>query len=507
MLNNSRNKRIVKNTLLLYGRLIITMVVNLFTSRVILNKLGVDDFGVFNVVAGTVLMFSFFTSSLSSAISRFLTFELGKNNEKKLSVIFSTSVNVLIICSIIVFVIAEILGVWFLNNKLNIPFDRIFAANVVLQSSIIIFIMNLISVPYNAIIIAHEKMSAFAYISILEVILKLIVAFILYISYFDNLITYSLLLMFVSILIRFVYGVYCNKQFVESKYKLVYDKKILKEMSGFAGWNMIGSSVFLLNTQGINIVSNIFFGVTVNAARGIANQVDSVVKQFVLNFTTAVNPQIVKSYASNEKKYMFDLVCKSAKYSYFLMLFFTIPFIYETEIILSLWLKTVPLDSAIFVRLSLIGSMVDILGNSTANAAWATGKVRRYYILVGVIGSLVFPISYVFFKMGYAPDSAYYVFIFIYIILVFVKVYILKGLLDFPINKYIKEVILKIIPVTIFSFIIPGLFYFYMDYSLHRFFMIILMSISSVFFMVYVFGLEKSEKVLLLNIIKNKLKK
>lgn len=262
--NKENSKRIAKNTLLLYIRLIFTMAVGLFTSRVILATLGIEDYGVYNVVAGFVMMFSFFTSSLGAAISRFLTYELGKGESVKLQRIFSTSVNVQLLLSVAVLILAEAIGIWFVNNKLNIPLDRQYAANWAFQCAILSFIFNLISVPYNAAIIAHERMNAFAYISMLEVTLKLAIVYVLYISPIDKLITYSILFVVVGLIIRLVYGIYCRKHFAECRYQLIIDKSMMKEIAGFAGWNLIGSGAYLFNTQGVNMAMNIFFGVTVN---------------------------------------------------------------------------------------------------------------------------------------------------------------------------------------------------------------------------------------------------
>lgn len=336
------NKRIAKNTLLLYFRMILTMLVSLFTSRVVLDSLGEANYGIYNVVGGVVAMFSVLSGSLSGAISRFLTYELGKKNMNRLKLIFSTSVNIQFLMSVIVIVLCEILGVWFTNEKMNIPADRMEAANYVLQCSIITFAINVISVPYNATIIAHEKMSAFAYIGILEVTLKLLVAYLIYISPSDKLMTYATLLLLISIILRMIYGIYCSRHFEEAKYHFVLDKKIFREMSSFAGWNLFGNTAYMLNTQGVNMLINIFFGVTSNAARAIAVQVDTAVQQFVNNFMTALNPQITKSYAAGDLDYMYKLVCRGTKFSFFIMYIFIVPIVLEADTILGIWLKQVP---------------------------------------------------------------------------------------------------------------------------------------------------------------------
>ena len=499
--NKENSKRIAKNTLLLYIRLIFTMAVGLFTSRVILATLGVEDYGVYNVVAGFVMMFSFFTSSLGAAISRFLTYELGKGESGKLQRIFSTSVNVQLLLSLAILILAEAIGVWFVNHKLNIPADRLYAANWAFQCAILSFIFNLISVPYNAAIIAHERMSAFAYISILEVTLKLAIVYVLYISPIDKLITYSILFAFVGLVIRLVYGGYCRKHFAECRYQAVIDKPMLKEITGFAGWNLLGSGAYLFNTQGVNIVMNLFFGVTVNAARGIATQVEGVVRQFVTNFTTALNPQITKSYAAGNMEYMYTLVCRGAKYSYFLMLVFAVPFMFEADIILKLWLDNVPEYTSIFLRLTMIGTLCDVLGNSTANACWATGKVKKYYLWVGSIGSLVFFISYGLFAFGFPAYTSYVVFIVIYIILIFVKLYLIKGLIDFPVAMFYKETLLRILPVTVCTFMITSFSYGILEESTGRMLFTVLLSTIALGISTFLFGLEQSER----QIVKNKI--
>lgn len=504
---SDKNKRIAKNTLLLYLRLVLTMGVGLFTSRVVLNTLGVEDYGVYNVVGGVVAMFALFTGSLSAAISRFLTYELGKGNVHKLNVVFSTSVTIQMVLAIVVSLLAEIGGVWFLNTHMNIPLERMNAANWVLQFSILTFAINLISVPYNAAIIAHEKMSAFAYISILEVILKLGVAYTLYISPIDKLKTYAILLALVALIIRFVYSIYCNRQFAECHYKFVFDKSLLKQMTGFAGWNLLGSGAYLFNTQGVNIVTNLYFGVAVNAARGVASQAEGIIRQFVTNFTTAINPQITKSYAAGDMNYMYSLVCRGAKFSYFLMFFFAVPFMFETETIMRLWLKNYPPEAPLFLRLSMIGTLFDILGNATANAAWATGNVKKYYIIVGGVGCLVFPLSWFAFAMGVDAYASYIAFAAIYLVLVFLKLYIIKGLIGFPVMDFYKSVFGRIIPVSFLSLILPSVVYFNMDKSLLRTFAVMIVSGISTLAITYFIGMSKAERDKVVRIVKQKLNK
>lgn len=501
------NKRIAKNTLLLYIRLFVTMVIGLFTSRVILSTLGVTDYGVNNVVAGFVAMFSMFTNSLSAAISRFLTFNLGKGDAEKLKTVFSTSVNIMIAMAIIVTIVAEIFGLWFLNSKLNIPADRMYAANWVFHFSVITFAVNLISIPYNASIIAHEKMDVFAYISILEVVLKLAVVYMLYISPLDKLITYSFLLLLVSVFIRIVYGIYCSRKLEECCYSMVFDRTLLKEMGGFAGWNMLGTACTMFNTQGVNILMNLFFGVVTNAARGIVNQVESVIVQFVSNFTTALNPQVTKSYASGNLDYMHSLVYKGTKFSYYLILIMALPFMFEAEFVLKLWLGEYPEEAPLFLRLAIIATMVDRLGNTTAVAAWATGNIKKYYIIVSATIIFVFPLTYIAYKIGAPAYVAYLIFIIFYFVIMWQKVFILKGLTGFQPKEFLKNVMYPITITTIMAILIPLLTAHYLADNVVGSILQIIISVMSSIVAIYLFGLTKGEKALMMDTIQSRIKR
>ena len=468
---SANNKRIAKNTLLLYFRTLFIMLVTLYTSRVVLNTLGVTDYGIYNVVGGVVAMFSVISGSLSSSISRFITYELGHGD-----------------------VLAEIFGVWFLNAKMNIPAERLTAANWVLQCSLLSFIINLISVPYNACIIAHERMSAFAYISILEAVLKLAVVYMLLVSPYDKLVTYAILLVIVALLIRLTYGQYCRRHFEESRYKFVYDKPLVKEMTSFAGWSFFGNSAYMLNVQGVDMLINIFFGVTLNAARGIATQVQNAVMQFVNNFTVAVNPQITKSYAAGDREYMNKLVCRGARYSYFLLFLFVVPIVCEADYILYLWLKIVPEYAPLFLRLTMFGSLMMLLGNSMLTAISATGDIKRYQLWVTIVGCLVFPFTWVAFKLGFPPETTYVIFIAIYFLLVFVRLYIAKGLLRFPVRLYLTDVILRISMVSAISFILPLLIIYNIEEGFFRLCLTCIIALTSTALTIWMLGLQKSER-------------
>ena len=506
-LHTDNNKRIMKNTLALYVRMILMMAVSLFTSRVILDTLGVEDYGTYNVVGGIIAMFSAFSGMFSGAISRFLTYELGKSGSSRLNEVFSTSVTIQLGIATVFIIVGEILGLYFLNYQLVIPEDRMVAANWVLQCSIVTFSVNLISVPYNAAIIAHEKMSAFAYISIFEVTMKLLIAYTLYVSPIDKLISYAILLMLLSVTVRLVYGSYCKRHFSECHYRFKYDKTLLKEMSGFAGWNFIGSGAYILNTQGLNVLINMFFGVTLNAARGIANQVDGAIMQLVNNFMTAVKPQITKSIAAGDYSYMESLVCRGSKFGYFLMLLFFVPIYVETPQILSLWLKTVPDYTVAFVRLAMIASMIDLLGTTISTMVIATGKVKEYYIVIGLFGLLVFPITYLCFRLGCPPESCYYSFIGVYAFLLYLKLRQANKLVGFPIMKYFKDVLLRIIPITAFSLAITLIVSTLWEKTVLRLIYVVIISFLINGIGVYFYGLKKTERKFLKNLVLQKIKK
>ena len=451
---SGNSKRIMKNTLLLYVRMFIMMFIGLFTSRIVLRSLGVTDFGIWNAVGGLTSLFAVVTAALSSSISRNITFALGEGNPDKLKSVFASSIRIQWNVALIVIVLIETLGLWFLNCKMNIPAERMGAANWVLQATMVIMVMGLISAPFTAVIIAHEDMGAFSVITVLDAILKLGVALLILNHGADRLKAYSVLIAAASLTIRLVYSIYSRRHYPECKGKMSYDKQTVKSMVGFAGWNFLGPAAYLINTHGINILSNLFFGVGINAVRGIATKAESVVMQFVNNFTTALNPQITKSYAEGNRDYCYHLVCRGAKYTYLLMLAFAIPVYFEAELLLRLWLGPgVPESAPLFTRLGLIAIMADLLGNSLAQLELATGDIKKYYLIIGPTTLLVFFISWFLFHIGYPPQTSYYVFICVYTLLVGVKLAIIHGQIGFPVMKFVNEVLLRVAAVTVFAFL------------------------------------------------------
>lgn len=486
--------QIAKNTLLLYFRMFLTMGVSLYTSRIILNTLGVEDFGIYNVVGGIVMLFSFFNSSMSSATQRFLSFEIGKNDYQQLEKVYSMSINIHIIIALIIFILAESIGLWFLNSKLIIPEERLNAANWVYQFSILSFMMTIISVPYNALIIAHERMNVYAYVSIIEVILKLIVVYLLVLLGFDKLKMYSVLIFFVTVIIWIIYKIYINRHFYETRYKLFWDKSLFNILSNYAVWNLFGNIAGVAISQGINIMLNLFFGPTINTARAIAYQVSSAVNGFVSNFQLALNPQIVKSYANNELKYMHQIIFQGSKFSFFLLLILSLPIILETEIILKVWLKFVPEYTVIFTRLVIINVLIDSVSGPLMTAAQASGKIKKYQAIVGSLLLFIIPVSYVFLLLGYPPQITLYISITISVIALFTRLIIISPLVDLSIISFIKGVLGKVILVSCIAIVFPLILKLLIENEVFRFVCVIVGSLLSVLFSIYFIGLKQEEQ-------------
>lgn len=458
MVSHAENtKRIAKNTLMLYVRLMFGMVVALYTSRVVLNTLGVVDYGIYNVVGGFVAMFSMISGSLSGSVSRFLTFELGRGDMERLKITFATSLLIHVALAFIVLILAETLGLWFLNHQLTIPADRLYAANWVFQASVISFMFSLFCVPFNASITSHERMTAFAYIGILDTVLKLLI--VLFIAYspfhFDRLIVYALLLVVVSVSLQGVYLWYCRKHFEECRFRFRFNKKCWKEMSAFAGWNFIGCSAALLKDQGVNILLNLFVGPILNAARGIAGSVNGAVSAFAGNFMTALNPQITKSYAAGDKGYTFSLVERGSRFSFYILWVLALPILFETDFILTLWLKQYPEHTVNFVRLILILTLCDILSNTLITLQNATGRIRNYQLAVGGFLMLNFPLSYVCLAAGLSPESTYVVAIAVSLGCLFLRLIFLRRMVGMSIVGFLRRVVLNVIVVSVTAIVVP----------------------------------------------------
>lgn len=448
---SANNKRIAKNTLLLYVRMLFMMGISLYTSRVVLATLGVSDFGIYNVVGGFVTLFTMISGTMATATQRFLSFEIGKGTQKNITRLFSTSMIIHLFIGCTILLLGETIGLWFVNYKMIFPVERITAVNLVYQFSIFTLIINVLSVPYNASIIAYEKMSAFAYIGILEAVLKLIVAYLIVITGFDKLIFYAFLLMIIAIGIRLLYGFYVRQHFHLCRCNWKLDREYKNNLLSFIGFNFIGSIANILKSQGVNVLLNLFFGTLVNAAYGISVQVFNAISGFVTNFQLALNPQIVKLYASGEKKEMFRLVSRGSKFSFLMMLVLSLPLIVETPFILNLWLVEVPQYTVIFVRFTLAIALVDSLSPTLITAVHATGNVKWYQIINGTTLMLTLPFSVLILLIGGNPLSVMIVSFIISVSCLFIRLSILYKLIEFPSLLFIKEILFRVIVVTIIS--------------------------------------------------------
>lgn len=502
----ANNKRIAKNTLMLYIRMLLTMAVTFYTSRVVLHTLGVVDYGIYNVVGGIVAMFGFLNGAMSSATQRYLTFELGRGDSERLKNVFITSMNIHILMSVLVFVLAETVGLWFMCHEMKIPDDRFIAGMWVYQCSILSTMVMFVSVPYNATIIAHEKMSAFAYISILEVVLKLLIVYLLMIGDVDKLILYAILMLAVQVAIRFTYNIYCRRHFEETAYGFKFDKSLFKEMLSFSGWNLWGNMAAVAFTQGLNILLNIFFGPAVNAARGVAVQVQQAVHQFSMNFQTAINPQITKSYAVQDFEYMHSLIFRSSKFTFFLLLCICLPVFMEADFLLGLWLKEVPEYTAVFLRIILCVTIIDAVANPLMISAQATGKVKIYQTVVGGILLSILPASYVVLKLGGNPQSVFIVHLTVCVIAFIVRMLIVRKMIRLSIKKYVKEVLVKCFKVVLYAIIVAFVSeYLLVDTFSNSILKCVINILSSVIFSVFV-GLSKHERSIIINKFKCSLK-
>lgn len=470
------------------------MAVTLYTSRVILEAIGIDDYGIYSVVGGLVVSFSILTRALSGACSRFITFHLGKGDSENLKRVFSTSFHIQALISIIVLFVIEIFGVWFLNCKMNIPADRLYAANWVLQCSIITFTIGLLKVPYEAAIIAYEKMGFYAKLGIIEVILQLLIVFAILHCNSDRLILYSILMLAIALFIMVINIIYCHITFKDCRITPKIEKDFFKEMLSFAGWNFIGTSAGVLKNQGVDLVINIFFGVAVNAGRGIATQVNTAVTKFSQNFMTALNPQITKSYASGDYQRLKTLVIEGSKYSYYLLLILTLPLIIEMPAILKIWLKEVPQDACIFSRLQLANSLISALSSTNIMAMLATGKIKYYQLVVGGLALLNFPISLLLLYLGFPAYITYITAIGLEFFCLYARFYFSNRLIGISFNLFANEIGLRIVAVTTLSIIIPIIINVLMLPGLLRLILVCITSIVWSLSIIYTIGLTKTEQ-------------
>jgi len=478
------------------------MLVSLYTSRMVLNMLGVEDYGTYNVVGGVVSLLGFFNGAMASATQRFLSFDLGRKDYEQLRKTFNATQVVHVCIAVLVLVLAETFGLWFVNNYLNIPEGRMEAARWVYHFSVLSFMVNIIQVPYNALIIAREQMSVYAYVSILEVALKLLVAFMPTWIAYDKLKLYAVLLFGVSVIVAAIYRLYTRRHFEETKYLLVKDSTLYKTLISYSGWNLFGGMAGVAKGQGVSIILNIFFGTVVNAAQGVANQVNGAINSFVTNFQMASNPQIIKSYAADDKAYMTNLVIRTSKFSFYLLFMLTLPVMLEIDYILKIWLKIVPDYTATFTILILINALIDTVSGPLVTSLHATGRIKTYQLTVAIMLILILPITYVLFKLNYPPQYTYFVSISISIFALSMRLFITKKQIpEFSISLFLREIIFRNIPILIISISIPLLLKINMDPCFLRLIIVSLMSVICSITTYYFWGLNNNEKKVFRNFI------
>lgn len=504
----SRNKQIAKNTIYLYFRMILTLLVSLYTSRIVIYQLGFEDYGITSVVGGVVGFLAFLNASMSSSTQRYLTYELGTGNKQRLQKVFSASLNIHIGIVVLMVIIAETIGLWFVNTHLVIPEGRLYAANWVYQFSLFTFCTGVLQVPYNAAIIAHEKMSIYAYISIVEVILKLAIVYCLSIGKTDKLILYTFLLFLLQQLIRLFYRLYCKYHFEECKFQLFWEKGLYKEMVQFAGWNMFGSIAWILRDNGVNIIINLFFGTVVNAARGIATYVSNNVNSFATNFIISISPQITKLYATNNLKEMERLTHQGLRFSFFLLYFFAIPLMLNVDFVLPFWLVNVPHWTSEFIILFFVDTLLNqLFGSPLITGLMATGKIRNYQIVVSSFILAIIPIGYFVFLKGGSPLSIMYVMIASTLVAGIARYGFCVKKLDFSIANYLKDVLFPVLTTVVCSFPIS----YYLTKSVFDgdtwliFIVRLAVCVLIVFLTEFFIGMRKHERSMVIKMVSKKL--
>lgn len=503
------NRRVAKNTAYLYMRMLFTMAVSLYTSRIVLSTLGEVDYGIYNVVGGVITMFAFLNNSMSAATQRFLTIAIGRQDINECKTVFSNSVRIHLILGAVVVLLCETVGLWFVNYKLTIPADRMFAANIVYQFAIVSFFLSVTQVPYNAAIIAHERMDVYAYISIIEVVLRLLLVFVLVHMGSDKLIMFALLSFLVTQLIRILYFIYCRKAFDECKSSSYTDQSLFKEMFGFAGWNVFGSLSWMLKDQGVNMLLNIFFGPVVNAARGVALQVSNAVQAFVTNFTTAINPQITKHYAQGNTEEMEKLAYRGSRFAFLLLFIICFPLMLNLDFILNLWLVKIPEYTPIFVMLILIDAMISSLfGTPIITSIMATGVIRTYQIVVSMVMLLIVPVGYFVFREGGLPYMIFVVMIVISLLSGIVRFSFCVKQIGYKWGFFIKDVLFRVVSTVLLAIPVPILLRYSLRIESHfmTFFFLSAFAVVSSSIAILVVGITKNERNFIIDVITSRIK-
>lgn len=506
--NTSNNKRIAKNSIFMAIRMVFVLVLTFYTTRVILNILGVEDYGVYNVVCGFVSMFAFLNTSMSNGIQRFFNYELGKNGESGATKVFNTALLIQFILAIVIIVLTESLGIWYLHNKMVIPADRMFAAEWIFQFSILSFLFIIIQVPYTAAVMAHERLDFFAIISVLDAVLKLAIVFAIPLFPGDKLIVYGILFALISVLNFFLYVIYCKRNFKEIIFRIYFEKPLFLSMLGFSGWNIFGAMSGVMKEQGINLVLNLFFGPVVNAARGVAGQINGGLQSFVSNITVPVRPQVVQSYARGEYGRTMNLTYSVSKLSCCFLYLCSLPVALEIDYILKIWLgDTIPEHTNTFVIIVILTTFVNNLNAAVSGVVHASGKMMTYQTVCSFISMMCIPFAYFGLKAGLSPEFA--------LIMVFLwtalsqaaALLILKRIVDYSIKTYLGKVILPLLSVIAITFWPSAIIRLLMQEGSARFFLVGFVSVLISAIGIYFIALDKTEKSLVKSMLNKIMKK
>lgn len=501
--NTKNNSRIAKNTAFLYIRMLFALVVSLYTSRVVLNTLGVEDFGIYNVVAGFVSMFAFLNSSLIACIQRFYNYENGKNGSEGFNKVYNISLIVQLVLAVIVLILVESFGVWYLNNKLVIPIDRLPAAHVLFQCSVLSLVLVILNIPYSAAVVAKERMDFYAFVGVFEVVAKLL--FVLALPYvpLDKLITYSFLQVLLSLMSFGCYFIYSKRKFVEIHFNWEFDKKTFKDMMSFSGWNVLGASAMVARNQGLNVILNLFCGPVVNAARGVAYQVSSALMSFMQSITSAARPQIVESYAKGQTTRSFSLMYTISKLCFVMLFLMAYPISLRIDYILHLWLgNSVPEHTGIFSILVLAAALIDSLNTPVTMLTMAKGKIGLYCFVSSILGLLVLPLSYYGMKLTDNPNSVFISGIIISLSVQVACVIIMCRLFGESVWHYLKRIVLPLFAVLVVSIPIPYVINPYINDSFGGLLVIIGITTIIICFSTFLLGCTRSERELVISLFK-----
>jgi len=507
----SSNKRIAKNTLVMYVRMIVMMFIGFYTSRVVLNALGISDLGLMNVAGSVLGMFSFINETFVSGTQRFLSFAIGEGNIEKLKKTFRCAFTIHVLIAILIFIIGETFGLWYVYNKLVIEPGRFDAALWCYQLSLLAVLIGIIQIPFQSALVAHEKIGIYAYMSIFDAVGRLLVAFLIQITPWDKVITYSTLIFIVCFTPTFIYNYYCRKHFQECAFRCGYDKEIFHNMIGFSGWNTLGSLVGMSQGSGMELILNAFCGTVVNGARGIALQANGWVMKFVNNFMVALNPQIIKSYASGDMERMGSLVMNGSRLGCYLLLFLGIPLFIKIEWILNVWLGQCPQYTVVFMRIAMIEAFFRTMGNTTVVAMHATGRMKVLNLVIAPILLLVLPVSYIFFTLGFSPDIVLLINVCPWVIVPLVRIFLVRKYTGnkFSVKQFVSKVYFSNILVALLMFAVPYYIskYIHVENGFVSFLILCTVSVVSSTVILLFIGMDKSERILLRTYISKFLKK